>query len=61
MTVCIVIVPEIGFTMPSGSVRESMDDYVVTVQSSVAGGVLGSTGLVEIYTLQGVGNATGNF
>ena len=47
--------------MASGSVSESMAEYTVTVQSSVAGER--SNGLVEIYTLQGnstrVGYATG--
>ena len=55
------LVPEIGFIMASGSVSESMAEYTVTVQSSVAGER--SSGLVEIYTLQGdptrVGYATG--
>ena len=53
----IFLVPEIGFTMSSGNVSESVDDYTVTIRSSVAGER--SSGLVEIYTLQGEGNATG--
>ena len=56
-----VLVPEIGFTMTSGTISERMAEYTVMVRSSVAGER--SSGLVEIYTLQGdpsrVGYATG--
>ena len=43
--------------MSSGSVSESVDDYTVTIRTSVAGEP--SSGLVEVYTLQEEGNATG--
>jgi hypothetical protein len=46
--------------MSSGTVSESMADHTVTIRSSVAGER--SSGLVEIYTLQGdprEGYATG--
>lgn len=58
--IIIVLVPEIGFTVSSGSVSESVGNYMVTIRSSVAGEA--SSGLVEIYTLPGepeVGYATG--
>ena len=50
-------VPEIGFALDVDSVNESETSYMVTITTSVAGAA--SSGLVEIYTLTGEGNATG--